>query len=288
MLVPLINKSVYFLPQAGRRGSASTVTAGEYQDQNRADPCHFAGGLQPVQRYHSRPLSATRFFHDHLPALQKNRNASQRCSRCGMIVARTYSCPHCGLVLDRGSDWGWITPDASRREEGSSHLWNPHEAEREAARIRTNKQVCRTLSGWSSRSSVFWSPTPCIKTAFLRATPGKWTMVNDHAGPESKSPHKQRRGPDPGASPCQNPTGLTWDAVSWDHGGWRWCAANPARDERVEALQRQGRTTVFHLKDDRLTGALALADIILGEAICRLRGWIPDPWCSPGGTRLDE
>ena len=34
------------------------------------------------------------------------RNTSQRCSRCGMIVAKTlsdrvHSCPHCGLVMDR-------------------------------------------------------------------------------------------------------------------------------------------------------------------------------------------
>jgi Cu2+-exporting ATPase len=48
-----------------------------------------------------------------------------------------------------------------------------------------------------------------------------------------------------------------------------------AGDERVEALQRQGKTVVFLLEDDRLTGALALADIIRpesGEAIARLKG----------------
>ncbi|PKL61288.1 MAG: copper-translocating P-type ATPase [Methanomicrobiales archaeon HGW-Methanomicrobiales-2] len=47
-----------------------------------------------------------------------------------------------------------------------------------------------------------------------------------------------------------------------------------AGDERVEALQRQGKTVVFLLEDDRLTGALALADIIRpesGEAIARLK-----------------
>lgn len=48
-----------------------------------------------------------------------------------------------------------------------------------------------------------------------------------------------------------------------------------AGDERVEALQRQGKTVVFLLEDDRLTGALALADIIRPEskeAIARLKG----------------
>ena len=45
-------------------------------------------------------------------------------------------------------------------------------------------------------------------------------------------------------------------------------------DERVGALQRQGKTVVFLLEDDRLTGALALADIIRpesGEAVRRLK-----------------
>ena len=45
-------------------------------------------------------------------------------------------------------------------------------------------------------------------------------------------------------------------------------------DERVGALQRQGKTVVFLLEDDRLTGALALADIIRpesGEAVQRLK-----------------
>jgi len=48
----------------------------------------------------------------------------------------------------------------------------------------------------------------------------------------------------------------------------------PAGDERVEALQRQGKTVVFLLDDDRLMGALALADIIRPEseeAIRRLK-----------------
>jgi len=47
-----------------------------------------------------------------------------------------------------------------------------------------------------------------------------------------------------------------------------------AGDERVESLQRQGKTVVFLLEDDRLTGALALADVIRpesGEAIARLK-----------------
>ncbi|WP_301677353.1 copper-translocating P-type ATPase [Methanoculleus methanifontis] len=42
----------------------------------------------------------------------------------------------------------------------------------------------------------------------------------------------------------------------------------------IETLQRQGKTVVFLLEDDRLTGALALADIIRpesGEAIRRLK-----------------
>ena len=45
-------------------------------------------------------------------------------------------------------------------------------------------------------------------------------------------------------------------------------------DERAETLQRQGKTVVFLLEDDRLTGAIALADIIRpesGEAIRRLK-----------------
>ncbi|GLI46321.1 copper-translocating P-type ATPase [Methanoculleus bourgensis] len=45
-------------------------------------------------------------------------------------------------------------------------------------------------------------------------------------------------------------------------------------DERVGALQQQGKTVVFLLEDDRLTGALALADIIRpesGEAVRRLK-----------------
>ena len=45
-------------------------------------------------------------------------------------------------------------------------------------------------------------------------------------------------------------------------------------DGRVESLQRQGKTVVFLLEDDRLMGALALADIIRpesGEAIRRLK-----------------
>ncbi|KAF5082962.1 Copper-exporting P-type ATPase B [anaerobic digester metagenome] len=45
-------------------------------------------------------------------------------------------------------------------------------------------------------------------------------------------------------------------------------------DGRIETLQRQGKTVVFLLEDDRLTGALALADIIRaesGEAIRRLK-----------------
>ena len=48
-----------------------------------------------------------------------------------------------------------------------------------------------------------------------------------------------------------------------------------AGDERVEPLQRQGKTVVFLIVGDRLTGALALADIIRpesGEAIFRLKG----------------
>ncbi|KLK87499.1 ATPase [Methanoculleus sediminis] len=47
-----------------------------------------------------------------------------------------------------------------------------------------------------------------------------------------------------------------------------------AGDGRIEALQQQGKTVVFLLEDDRLTGALALADIIRpesGEAIRRLK-----------------
>ena len=47
-----------------------------------------------------------------------------------------------------------------------------------------------------------------------------------------------------------------------------------AGDGRAESLQRQGKTVVFLLEDDRLTGALALADIIRpesGEAIRRLK-----------------
>jgi len=47
-----------------------------------------------------------------------------------------------------------------------------------------------------------------------------------------------------------------------------------AGDRRVESLQRQGKTVVFLLEDDRLTGALALADIIRpesAEAIRRLK-----------------
>jgi Cu2+-exporting ATPase len=45
-------------------------------------------------------------------------------------------------------------------------------------------------------------------------------------------------------------------------------------DGRVEPLQRQGKTVVFLLEDGRLTGALALADIIRpesGEAVRRLK-----------------
>lgn len=48
-----------------------------------------------------------------------------------------------------------------------------------------------------------------------------------------------------------------------------------AEDERVGALQRQGKTVVFLLEGERLTGALALADIIRpesGDAIRRLKG----------------
>ena len=47
-----------------------------------------------------------------------------------------------------------------------------------------------------------------------------------------------------------------------------------AGDERVEPLQRQGKTVVFLIEGDRLTGALALADTIRpesGEAISRLK-----------------
>ncbi|MCT8338395.1 copper-translocating P-type ATPase [Methanoculleus sp. Afa-1] len=47
-----------------------------------------------------------------------------------------------------------------------------------------------------------------------------------------------------------------------------------AGDGRAESLQQQGKTVVFLLEDDRLTGALALADIIRpesGEAIRRLK-----------------
>lgn len=47
-----------------------------------------------------------------------------------------------------------------------------------------------------------------------------------------------------------------------------------AGDGRAESLQRQGKTVVFLLEDNRLTGALALADIIRpesGEAIRRLK-----------------
>jgi Cu2+-exporting ATPase len=47
-----------------------------------------------------------------------------------------------------------------------------------------------------------------------------------------------------------------------------------AGDERVGALQRQGKTVVFLLEDGQLIGALALADIIRpesGEAISRLK-----------------
>ncbi|MFA5615135.1 MAG: copper-translocating P-type ATPase [Methanoculleus sp.] len=46
------------------------------------------------------------------------------------------------------------------------------------------------------------------------------------------------------------------------------------RDERVDALQREGKTVVFLLESDRLAGALALADIIRpgsGEAVRRLK-----------------
>ncbi|MCM2465821.1 copper-translocating P-type ATPase [Methanoculleus oceani] len=39
-----------------------------------------------------------------------------------------------------------------------------------------------------------------------------------------------------------------------------------AGDERVGTLQRQGKTVVFLLEDDRLTGAIALADIIRPES----------------------
>ena len=48
-----------------------------------------------------------------------------------------------------------------------------------------------------------------------------------------------------------------------------------AGDERVGPLQRQGKTVVFLIEGDRLTGALALADTIRpesGEAIRRLKG----------------
>ena len=40
----------------------------------------------------------------------------------------------------------------------------------------------------------------------------------------------------------------------------------PAGDERAESLQQQGKTVVFLLDDDRLIGALALADIIRPES----------------------
>ena len=46
------------------------------------------------------------------------------------------------------------------------------------------------------------------------------------------------------------------------------------QDERVDALQREGKTVVFLLESDRLAGALALADIIRpgsGEAVRRLK-----------------
>ena len=45
-------------------------------------------------------------------------------------------------------------------------------------------------------------------------------------------------------------------------------------DERVNAFQQEGKTVVFLLEDDQLTGALALADIIRpesGEAVRRLK-----------------